>query len=248
MMGKTSERNSKTGAAPAMRSRRALLVFADPAALNCRQRRWPRAFARLFRAAGCATLAPRGCDVHLFTPVEAMSRDCTVHVQPRSEGGFGRRLQNAVERLSALGYQKIVIVGADCPQLNASDIAQAFAQLETKRMVLGPDHRGGCYLIGLDAAAHPDLATIGWHRNTDFAALLAVFGPAQTARLVHKIDLDTLDDVRLLAESAGAERIVAAALLATLVVEYLAPYAQRARRALRRSRLAWQLPPPVVVC
>ena len=43
-------------------------------------------------------------------------------------------------------------MGRDCPGLGALDIERAFAELTSKKLVLGPDHRGGCYLIAFRIA------------------------------------------------------------------------------------------------
>jgi 2-phospho-L-lactate guanylyltransferase (CobY/MobA/RfbA family) len=229
-------------------ARQALLIFANPATIDCEQRKWPASFQRLFNTGRLSGLANPETDVHIFTAVEppaSRSSSYTVHLQRYTGASFGERLENAIERLATLGYQKIVVVGSDCPNLSANDISEAFRLLDHKRLVLGPDHRGGCYLIGLHGVDRARLASIRWHQNTDFAELLQRFGKSSAAQLQVKIDLDTLEDLRLLAQSATSWSTIAAALLQLLlVIHFIAERFQYPQRTVKLA-LSWQLPPPL---
>jgi len=232
-------------------SGRALLVFAQPANLDCRQRNWLLSFRQLFDTGRYAELAASNVDVHLFTsvapPIPADVPN-TVHVQKRSGTSFGTRLENAVAELASLGYSDIVIVGSDCPSLPPSDVSKAFRLLQHKRAVLGPDHRGGCYLIGIHADDRPDFAQICWHRNTDFAQLLCLYDERAITQLPRKIDLDTFDDLRLLARANTSAGAFVRALLRALESCHCAVMRCLAEQsAIRHLTLSWQLPPPVPV-
>jgi 2-phospho-L-lactate guanylyltransferase (CobY/MobA/RfbA family) len=229
------------------RSAQALLVFADPAAIDCQRRKWPLPFQRLFNTERFAGLATDETDVHIFTSVEPSApkgRPYTVHLQRYTGASFGERLEGAVEHLATLGYRKIVIVGSDCPDLTADDVANAFQLLERKQLVLGPDHRGGCYLIGLHRDDRAWLSGIRWHQNTDFAELLRRFGESRTAQLPVKIDLDALEDLRLLAHSKNAWSALAAILLQLLDVVPCETRNSSHRSTSKHQTLSWQLPPP----
>jgi 2-phospho-L-lactate guanylyltransferase (CobY/MobA/RfbA family) len=228
-------------------SAQALLVFADPVMIDCQRRKWPVSFQQLFNTGRFAGLATNETDVHIFTSVEpgaSKSRPYTVHLQKYTGASFGERLEDAVERLAMLGYRKIVIVGSDCPSLEAHDISRTFQLLEQKRLVLGPDHRGGCYLIGLHAEDRAQLAGIRWHQNADFAELLRRYGEGSTAQLPVKIDLDTLEDLRLLAQSKNVWSALAATLLQLLDVVHCETKELSRRNTTRHQTLSWQLPPP----
>ena len=231
------------------RSAQALLVFAAPAAIDCQRRKWPIPFQRLFNTERFAGLATDETDVHIFTSAEpsaSKGHPYTVHLQRYTGASFGERLEEAVEHLATLGYRKIVIIGSDCPSLNADDIANAFQLLEQKRLVLGPDHRGGCYLIGLHREGRAQLSGIRWHQNTDFAELLSRFGESWTAQLPVKIDLDTLEDLRLLARSKSAWSALAAILLQLFDVIPCKTKKSSHRSTSKHQTLSWQLPPPVL--
>jgi hypothetical protein len=229
---------------------RALLIFADSAHTDCKRRGWPSAFRILLETQGFEVEENPGIDLHLFTtrgsqgPVSSCLR---VHLQEGTT--FGQRLENAIEALARIGYQEIVIVGRDCPDLGQSDIAAAFEHLRQQRLVLGPDHRGGCYLIGIHARDREILHGIRWQRNTDFCQILNRFGNQEVFRLGVKIDLDSLSDVWLLARSRSPWSIEAE-LLRKLLATCRFFLRQTAKTYLAENqREYWQLPPPMTqVC
>jgi uncharacterized protein len=75
--------------------------------------------------------------------------------------GFGPRFVHALAQVFAQGYQRVIAIGNDCPELQAQDLTQAAAQLEAHGLVIGPALDGGAYLIGLDRAAFDPAALVG---------------------------------------------------------------------------------------
>ncbi len=61
--------------------------------------------------------------------------------------GLGERMSAAFETLLAEGYEKVLIIGSDCYQLNTVMINQAIAALDQYDTVLGPTFDGGYYLL-----------------------------------------------------------------------------------------------------
>ena len=68
---------------------------------------------------------------------------------PQSEGDLGTRLIAALQETFTEEVEKIVIIGIDCPDLNAELISIAFQKLLATDLVLGKAEDGGYYLIGL---------------------------------------------------------------------------------------------------
>ena len=62
--------------------------------------------------------------------------------------------------------QPTVIVGTDCPDLNAGTVLQAFELLKEQDVVLGPADDGGYYLIGLNSPAPELFQGISWGTTT----------------------------------------------------------------------------------
>lgn len=65
---------------------------------------------------------------------------------------LGERMYNAISRVAALGYKKVVLIGSDIPQLKDEDLISSFNILDNQDMVLGPTYDGGYYLIGMKKA------------------------------------------------------------------------------------------------
>jgi rSAM/selenodomain-associated transferase 1 len=70
-------------------------------------------------------------------------------VQPATDS-LGARMAHAFAEAFGAGAERVAIIGTDCPGLRASLLEQAFAQLSTHDLVLGPADDGGYYLLGLN--------------------------------------------------------------------------------------------------
>ena len=224
--------------------RRALLIFGGSGLADCKRRGWPSAFRVLFETQSFAFAQKPGFDIHLFTIDGPTGHDETsFHVHPQEGSSFGERLENAIESLAQDGYQEIVVVGRDCPDLEPGDVLRAFALLKQHRLVLGPDHRGGCYLIGIHSSDRGKLHAIRWQQNTDFEEIHRRFAAFASIDLPVKMDLDTLEDVRLLAASGSRFCALAKALLD---VNSAPPQAESDPHSTctHEERIHWQLPPP----
>ncbi|MGE0607559.1 MAG: TIGR04283 family arsenosugar biosynthesis glycosyltransferase [Pirellulales bacterium] len=69
------------------------------------------------------------------------------HVQQGDD--LGERLRRAVSAAFAGGGQRVVVIGTDCPDINAKTLATAFDALQRHDVVWGPAQDGGYYLVGL---------------------------------------------------------------------------------------------------
>jgi glycosyltransferase A (GT-A) superfamily protein (DUF2064 family) len=223
-------------------SRRAVLLFAEKTHVDLARRSFPVAARQLLNLPAFASVLSSAIDVHLFTsPGNAGVAGSHVHRQ--SGRGFAERFENAIETLAQLGYDEVVAVGRDCPGLHAFDIEHAFAELASKKLVLGPDHRGGCYLIAFRAADRELLREVRWRRNTDCAQLLQRAGAQNVFLLPVKQDLDSWSDVRIFARRGDT----LARLASFLVDRFLISHRQTApivSFATRHMRVRQQIPPP----
>lgn len=64
---------------------------------------------------------------------------------------LGQRMTAALRGAWARGAHHAVVIGSDCPSLDAELLALALDQLRTYDVVLGPTYDGGYYLIGLNS-------------------------------------------------------------------------------------------------
>ena len=114
----------------------------------------------------------------------------------QSGDSFGQRLANAVRRVFASGVDRLIVVGNDCPYLTSNDLRRAARHLASGRSVVGPDRRGGVYLLGLQAAdfCAATFAALPWETDELAGALTA--GHAGIALLPRRSDLNGLLDFR----------------------------------------------------
>ncbi|MDM9381063.1 TIGR04282 family arsenosugar biosynthesis glycosyltransferase [Chlorogloeopsis sp. ULAP01] len=111
--------------------------------------------------------------------------------QSQGGGDLGKRMERSLVNAFQTGAESAVIIGTDCPSLNTNILAQAFAELQQRNLVLGPAIDGGYYLIGLQYPI-PELFTdIDWGTDRVFQ---------QTVDIAHQLNLSvfylpTLADV-----------------------------------------------------
>ena len=108
--------------------------------------------ATVTHAAGLISYTPVG-DEALFTGLLPE----TFALVPQRGNSFGERLLAAAQDILALGYGSVCLIDSDSPTVPAAAYAQAVKALAAPgdRVVLGPSHDGGYYLIGLKQP-HPE--------------------------------------------------------------------------------------------
>jgi len=114
----------------------------------------------------------------------------------QGKGDIGLRMGRAFEEGFGSGYEPVVIIGSDIPDITADIMQKAFEGLKSHDLVLGPAGDGGYYLIGMRqtafSRANPRLFNgIRWGMDAVLSDTLAV---AQELELSYTL-LDTLDDV-----------------------------------------------------
>jgi rSAM/selenodomain-associated transferase 1 len=62
---------------------------------------------------------------------------------------LGERMRNAFKDGFDAGYKKIVLIGSDLPDINATHITKGIEALKSCEVVFGPAEDGGYYLVGL---------------------------------------------------------------------------------------------------
>lgn len=63
---------------------------------------------------------------------------------------FGEKLSNSIQEVYNKGFQKVIVIGNDCPALNTAILKNAITSLQTNYVVIGSNYNGGLYLIGID--------------------------------------------------------------------------------------------------
>lgn len=116
---------------------------------------------------------------------------------PQPEGDLGERMEGVVERLFAERPRPVIVIGSDCPAVDAGRLDDAIRELEESDVVIGPALDGGYYLIALDRPRPELFRDVAWstdrvleetRRRLDETGVRT--GWLETAR-----DLDTPEDL-----------------------------------------------------
>lgn len=62
---------------------------------------------------------------------------------------LGERMKNAFKKGFEDGYERIVLIGSDLPDISSTHIEDGFKALQENEVTFGPAEDGGYYLIGL---------------------------------------------------------------------------------------------------
>jgi hypothetical protein len=120
---------------------------------------------------------------------------------PQIAGSLGDRLAHGVSASFAEGMARVVVIGTDCPALDAAMLARSFELLLEHDLVLGPARDGGCYLIGLrrpDCFAWRD---VDWGTERVLGQTLASAAKKGASRILLPplADIDRPEDLPILA-------------------------------------------------
>ena len=105
---------------------------------------------------------------------------------PDYSASFGEQLQTAVRATLAEGYEHVIVIGNDCPDLRVSDLRVAADALAQGQLPVGYDRRGGVFLLGLDrrflsaesVSGALSFATLPWQTDQLGATLTNYLGYA----------------------------------------------------------------------
>lgn len=112
----------------------------------------------------------------------------TGQTHPQGEGNLWTRLLRADAMLRREGFDTVVIIGSDSPDLPSLIIKAALHFLGTRSLVVGPSTDGGFYLLGSSRPLPKDLfQDVPISSRQTFAAL-----KANLHRLQHEQDLKFL--------------------------------------------------------
>lgn len=109
---------------------------------------------------------------------------------------LGERMHQAFLDLFQEGHDRVMVVGTDIPELDAETIQRAAALLREARVVIGPTHDGGYYLLGMRSPGWDLFSGIEWDAAGVFEGTLdrATKNGLEVARLPTLHDVDTLED------------------------------------------------------
>ena len=110
---------------------------------------------------------------------------------------LGTRLEAAFVQLLRAEGDRALVIGADCPLLDAAMLRGAFEALGSHDLVLGPTRDGGYYLVGLRRCAPQLFQDIPWSTERVFGqSIERARGLGLTIKTLAELeDLDTPADL-----------------------------------------------------
>jgi rSAM/selenodomain-associated transferase 1 len=125
---------------------------------------------------------------------------------PQGKGDLGRRLSAFLTEQFAEGADAVVLLGTDSPTLPVAYVEQAFRELESNDVVLGPATDGGYYLIGCSGRVPPCFEGVAWGTSRVLGETVARLAGWRLALLPPWYDVDTPEDWAMLQGHLAALR------------------------------------------
>ena len=110
---------------------------------------------------------------------------------------LGERMLNAFKDGFEAGYKKIVLIGSDLPDINATHITKGIEALNENNVVFGPAEDGGYYLIGLSKMEESIFINKPWSQPSLLKETLQELQRLQVSvsTLAPLNDIDTYEDL-----------------------------------------------------
>lgn len=143
------------------------------------------------------------------------------HISDKEQEGdsFGERFTKAIQTVFANGFENIITIGNDTPQLKTVHLIKANTALEEGKTVLGPSLDGGFYLMGIQKSNfnQETFKRLPWQRFNLFNKIATLLNV--TDSLLYKLpilsDIDTITDVKRL---ASYRKSISSAILKLLTI------------------------------
>ena len=123
------------------------------------------------------------------------------HLYMAQQGNdLGERMNHAFQEAFQKGFERVLIVGSDLPDLPSYHITRAFVQLQTFGSVIGPSGDGGYYLLGFQKETFSSevFQDIVWSHSSVYAETLKKLEQRHLAFFILPSwdDIDNLDELQ----------------------------------------------------
>ncbi len=122
------------------------------------------------------------------------------HYLPQKGEDLGARMEHCFGHAFSSGFQRVVAIGSDIPDLPAEIVGEAFTCLTSVDSVIGPSLDGGYYLIGFHRTMFlPEtFSGIPWGTDKVFRQTIEIL--RRHKRTTHLLpawqDVDTIEDLK----------------------------------------------------
>ncbi|CAM1339064.1 TIGR04282 family arsenosugar biosynthesis glycosyltransferase [Tenacibaculum aestuarii] len=140
------------------------------------------------------------CDKAVYYSVKVREHDiwdATLYQKHQQNGNdLGIRMHNAFQQAFSTGYEKVIIIGSDLPDLTSEHINEAFEKLNSNDVVMGPAEDGGYYLLGMKKLHANIFQHKDWGTSTVRKDTLNDLQNESVFLLETLNDVDVFDDIK----------------------------------------------------
>lgn len=129
-----------------------------------------------------------------FIPKEVKKGNYSFGLQ--EDGDLGNKMSHSFLETFEKGFEKVLIIGTDCPEITPELLHEAFEVLEENDAVIGPALDGGYYLLGMKSY-HPELfLNMKWSTSSVYEETIKkLLGSDISYGVLHVLnDIDTEED------------------------------------------------------
>ena len=110
---------------------------------------------------------------------------------------LGKKMQNAFQQGFDNGYENIILIGSDLPNISKEIIDAGFDKLQDNDVVFGPAEDGGYYLIGMSKMNASIFENKPWSQSELLAVTLGQLNEQQqkVGQIETLNDIDTFEDL-----------------------------------------------------
>jgi glycosyltransferase A (GT-A) superfamily protein (DUF2064 family) len=140
---------------------------------------------------------------HAITQARSTDLPCYHYHQGLQRGqSFGQRISNAFQDLFELGYDRVIAIGNDCPQITTAHLLEAKEHLDHGDHVIAPATDGGFNLIGIhrERFDRDKFEQLAWQSDALYQQTTEYFNnwQAQITTMSTYGDIDTVEDIKRL--------------------------------------------------
>ncbi|MEL6253151.1 MAG: DUF2064 domain-containing protein [Bacteroidota bacterium] len=131
--------------------------------------------------------------------------------QLQSGNSFAERMCEGLKSLFAQGFDQLIVIGNDCPHLEAEDLLLAKKELLSGKSVIGYEKDGGAYLFALSKENFDEQAflQLPWQsENLGQALFDYLSSDREIIELEEKEDIDNVEDLLWLVLSLRISQIL----------------------------------------
>ena len=124
----------------------------------------------------------------------------TIYSDQQQGETFGERIGSSMRQVFDNGYDNVIVIGNDCPEVSKTILLEANAAFELHNAVIGPATDGGAYLIGISRKqfeALEQFKDVYWESDEMLSSLVSLLDRTSTSfvTLELKEDIDNCLDI-----------------------------------------------------